>query len=45
MKAEGGGTKQTLHPSSFPMRVLGIDPGTATLGYGMIDADEDGCDW
>jgi crossover junction endodeoxyribonuclease RuvC len=24
------------------MRVLGIDPGTATLGYGVIDADQDG---
>jgi crossover junction endodeoxyribonuclease RuvC len=31
-----------LPPSAFPMRVLGIDPGTATLGYGVIDADEDG---
>jgi crossover junction endodeoxyribonuclease RuvC len=23
------------------MRVLGIDPGTATLGYGLVDGDDD----
>ena len=23
------------------MRILGIDPGTARLGYGVIDADDD----
>ena len=37
MKDEGGISSFTLHPSSLLMRILGLDPGTATTGYGVID--------
>ena len=33
----------SIHHSSFlPMRILGLDPGTATTGYGVIDVESDG---
>src|SRR5947199_3938616 len=33
--------KHSLHPSSFIvfMRTLGIDPGTAIMGWGVVDED------
>lgn len=36
----GGSAVETGHIEGLPLRVLGIDPGTAALGYGVVEEQQ-----